>query len=167
MGKDRSTNYFTDSPFLQTCYLRDPPSSAFAETRISIFICQLIYSQAVNNFLQQANAFLHSRACLHQPFPCTAKSPRNSRAFIVCGFEWWRRGESNPCPKASPHGFLRAQSVICISQFRRPPTGSGSAIPEKFPYQPSGSQALRYLALRRPDPLPREGRGLNVSRLSC
>ena len=95
-------------------------------------------------------------------------SNRNEDFLVeMGGFEWWRRGESNPCPKASPHGFLRAQSVICISQFRRPPTGSGSAIPEKFPYQPSGSQALRYLALRRPDPLPREGRGLNVSRLSC
>ena len=95
-------------------------------------------------------------------------SNRN-KGFLVKmgGYRWWRRGESNPCPKASPHGFLRAQSVICISQFRRPPTGSGSAIPEKSPYQPSGSQALRYLALRRPDPLPREGRGLNVSRLSC
>lgn len=28
------------------------------------------------------------------------------------GFDWWRRGESNSCPKALLHGSLRAQSVI-------------------------------------------------------
>jgi site-specific DNA recombinase len=28
------------------------------------------------------------------------------------GFEWWRRGESNPCPKISLHKILRAQLVI-------------------------------------------------------
>jgi len=28
------------------------------------------------------------------------------------GFEWWRRGESNSCPEASLHRFLRAHSVI-------------------------------------------------------
>ena len=124
----------------------------------------LFYHHAINIFLDSGIILWrypgHSKTTNN-------KKPANSRAFIVCGFDWWRRGESNPCPKASPHGFLRAQSVICISQFRRPPTGSGSTILEKFPYQPSRSQALRYLALRRPDPLPREGRGLNVSRLSC
>ncbi len=28
------------------------------------------------------------------------------------GFEWWRRGESNPCPKILLHKILRAQFVI-------------------------------------------------------
>ena len=27
-------------------------------------------------------------------------------------FDWWRRGESNPCPKASLHRLLRAQSML-------------------------------------------------------
>ena len=27
-------------------------------------------------------------------------------------FAWWRRGESNPCPKASLHRLLRAQSMV-------------------------------------------------------
>ena len=26
-------------------------------------------------------------------------------------YKWWRRGELNPCPKAHPQGFLRAQFV--------------------------------------------------------
>ena len=34
---------------------------------------------------------------------------------VHCNFEitvdlWWRRGESNPCPKVLPQGLLRAQS---------------------------------------------------------
>ncbi len=28
------------------------------------------------------------------------------------GFTWWRRGESNSCPKALLHGPLRAHSVL-------------------------------------------------------
>jgi len=31
---------------------------------------------------------------------------------LSLSFEWWRRGESNPCPKALLHKFLRAQSEI-------------------------------------------------------
>lgn len=26
--------------------------------------------------------------------------------------DWWRRGESNPCPKSLPHEYLRAQFLI-------------------------------------------------------
>ena len=29
---------------------------------------------------------------------------------------WWRRGESNPCPKARPQGLLRAQSFYSNSR---------------------------------------------------
>ena len=39
--------------------------------------------------------------------------------------EWWRRGESNPCPKASPSEFLRVQLILCIPRPRRRSTGSG------------------------------------------
>lgn len=39
---------------------------------------------------------------------------RADDVFIKTRFalEWWRRGESNPCPKASLHRLLRAQSMV-------------------------------------------------------
>jgi len=34
---------------------------------------------------------------------------------------WWRRGESNPCPKTICRGFLRVQTVISVPlPWRRP-----------------------------------------------
>ena len=38
---------------------------------------------------------------------------------------WWRRGESNPCPKAIWRELLRAQFVIYIPSFRREQTPYG------------------------------------------
>jgi len=37
----------------------------------------------------------------------------------VCGLgaaacRWWRRGESNSCPKTPWHSFLRAYPFVCI-----------------------------------------------------
>lgn len=34
---------------------------------------------------------------------------------IQPGFVWWRRGESNPCPKALPQKLLRVQFLFGIS----------------------------------------------------
>ena len=44
----------------------------------------------------------------------TKKATRNWVAFSL----WWRRGESNPCPKTDPAYFLRAQSLLLHSLCR-------------------------------------------------
>ncbi len=33
---------------------------------------------------------------------------------------WWRRGESNPCPKTHPHDLLRVQMLFFASLMRTP-----------------------------------------------
>ena len=38
----------------------------------------------------------------------TLRKQKNRRMAVF--LFWWRRGESNPCPKARPQGLLRAQS---------------------------------------------------------
>lgn len=36
-------------------------------------------------------------------------------AFIMCGFDWWRRGEANPCPYDMPSPMiLLAESGIIL-----------------------------------------------------
>ena len=40
--------------------------------------------------------------------------------------EWWSRGESNPCPKATWKELLRAQFVIYIPFSRREQTPYGN-----------------------------------------
>ena len=37
---------------------------------------------------------------------------------------WWRRGESNPCPKTAYQSFLRVYPVILSPAARRPSAGS-------------------------------------------
>src|SRR5690606_14754603 len=44
------------------------------------------------------------------------KSPNRMRS----GFSWWRRGDSNPCPKTSPHELLRVQSLEEVSPVKLP-----------------------------------------------
>ena len=39
---------------------------------------------------------------------------------------WWRRGESNPCPKTHPQGLLRAQTVIAGDFLSPFPSGKAS-----------------------------------------
>ena len=45
------------------------------------------------------------------------ENPNTLRRNML-GF-WWRRGESNPCPKTIPQDFLRVQTVIYIPFPRR------------------------------------------------
>ena len=42
---------------------------------------------------------------------------------------WWRRGESNSCPKTAPRNFLRAQSGVFYSRRRRRRTPHSSRYP--------------------------------------
>ena len=39
-------------------------------------------------------------------------------SHFLCGV-WWRRGESNPCPKAHPYILLRVQAVVKASRRRQ------------------------------------------------
>ena len=41
-------------------------------------------------------------------------------------FNWWRRGESNPCPKTTWKELLRVQFVIYIPSLRREQTPYGA-----------------------------------------
>ena len=60
--------------------------------------------------------------------PVSAGSPCAYRFF-----NWWRRGESNPCPKASPSGFLRVQTVFSDSRSEAPADRlSGTVFPNTF-----------------------------------
>ena len=45
-------------------------------------------------------------------FACCTPSPNEKGTAVPCLFIWWRRGESNPCPKTSPRDLLRAHYVI-------------------------------------------------------
>ena len=55
--------------------------------------------------------------------------PYGKAAFEKVGVHvmsiWWRRGESNPCPKADPRELLRAQAVHYIPAPKRGPPHSG------------------------------------------
>ena len=47
-------------------------------------------------------------------------------AFEIVGVRamsiWWRRGESNPCPKTHPTGFLRVKSILIYAFIESEPT---------------------------------------------
>ena len=53
------------------------------------------------------------RSLIGQRFPdfnvqeWIGKKPKLKGKFVLVDF-WWRRGESNSCPKTHPHSFLRA-----------------------------------------------------------
>ena len=43
----------------------------------------------------------------------------NEKCVRICTF-WWRRGESNPCPKTVPYNFLRVQLTFLNSHIKTP-----------------------------------------------
>ena len=45
-------------------------------------------------------------------FDCDLISTKGKGTAMPCLFLWWRRGESNPCPKSSPRDLLRAHCVF-------------------------------------------------------
>jgi len=66
-------------------------------------------------------------------------------------FLWWRRGESNSCPKALFHQLLRAQSVFL---FKNPDARRQASIirfRKNFPFEPAkiNSQVSRSCPLIR------------------
>ena len=74
----------------------------------------------------------------------TRKTQENLRfsgcIFFVHG-RWWRWGESNPCPKIHPHGFLRVKSFFCDSRYPAPDDRLGLSV------------ALLFMAALRAKPL--------------
>ena len=66
----------------------------------------LSQSKALLPFLVRLPYFNIKSTCFHRCFPY-----------------WWRRGESNPCPKIYSHIFLRVHSVYCVSEQRCRQTG--------------------------------------------
>ena len=70
---------------------------------------------------------------------------------------WWRWGELNPCPKAHPCGFLRAQTFLCHSlpcRWRAKPAGSVASLCMVR----AKLSALMFTADRRLNPGPRSFR---------
>ena len=45
---------------------------------------------------------------------------------FTAAIAWWRRGESNPCPKSTWKELLRVQFVIYIPSLRREQTPYGA-----------------------------------------
>ena len=49
---------------------------------------------------------------------------KDTDCILISVLIWWRRGESNPCPKITCRGFLRVQPILWIPLTGRRPTGS-------------------------------------------
>ena len=60
-----------------------------------------------------------SRLCVKSTL--TKRKADHSDTFRIkmIGLIWWRRGESNPCPKAHPYILLRVQAVVKASRRRQ------------------------------------------------
>lgn len=51
---------------------------------------------------------------IDQPYPHRRAIKKSAGIDVMSAAKklWWRRGESNPCPKSLPHKLLRAQFLI-------------------------------------------------------
>ena len=72
-------------------------------------------------FLPQIERFAPS--LFDSPLTLYPKQKRQHLTALSFLF-WWRRGESNPCPKICPYRHLRAQMVINIPSAKRRPSAN-------------------------------------------
>ena len=89
--------------------------------RLDCFLKCIFYKQQGSVFSK------HAALLLHAPYrDGKAADIEIGFCVILC---WWRRGESNSCPKTAPRNFLRAQSGVFYSRRRRRRTPRSSRYP--------------------------------------
>ena len=56
---------------------------------------------------------------LYSVLCCLSEQCSHEEQGVRIILQWWRRGESNSCPKTYPYGFLRVYPVIYIPLHER------------------------------------------------